>query len=170
MRVLLGLVSKKIRRKIHFTQNKYIRFCLKRNSRRHVGAKEFKEINWQPKKERVEQRVSTTLFKYWKGTSPFYVNELFVPSRNIYKNRSHMALEIALRKNNLSQKRILLMGPSIWNKLINNLKILNIATLFTYDLKASFKKALSIYRSIYPIYLSIYLSIYLFIYLSTYKT
>ena len=33
-------------------------------------------------KERVEQRVATNIFKYWKGTSPFYVNELFVPSRN----------------------------------------------------------------------------------------
>ena len=100
MRVLFGLVSKNIRQKIHFTQNKYIRFCLKCNARRHIGAKEFKEINWLSTKERVEQRVSTTLFKYWKGTSPFYVNELFVSSRNIYKNRSHMALEIPLRKNN----------------------------------------------------------------------
>ena len=142
MRVLFGLVSKNIRQKIHFAQNKYIRFCLKCNSRRHIGAKEFKEINWLSTKEKVEQRVSTTLFKYWKGTSPFYVNELFAPSRNIYKNRSHMALEIPLRKNNLSQKRILLMGPSIWNKLSNKLKILNTAISFTYDYKKPVLKKL----------------------------
>ena len=32
------LVSKKIRKKIQFTQNEYIRFCLKLNSRHHIGA------------------------------------------------------------------------------------------------------------------------------------
>ena len=49
----------------------------------YIGAKEFNEINWLPTKERVEQRILTNIFKYWKGTSPFYVNELFVLSRNV---------------------------------------------------------------------------------------
>ena len=53
-----------------------------------------------------------------------------------------MALEIPLRKNNLSQKRILLMGPSIWTKLSNKLKILNTATSFTYDYKKPVLKKL----------------------------
>ena len=66
------------------TQNEYIRFCLKLNSSYHIGAKEFQEINWLSTKERVEQCVAANLFKYWKGTSLFYINELFVPSRSIY--------------------------------------------------------------------------------------
>ena len=107
------LISKKIRNKIQVTQNKCIRFCLKPNSGYHIEGKEFQEINWLPTKERVEQRVATNVFKYWNGTSPFYVNELFVFSRNIYKTRSHMALEIPLSKSNLSQKSISFMGPSI---------------------------------------------------------
>ena len=41
--------------------------------RRHTGCKELKKINWLPTKERAEQSVPT------KGTSLFYVNELFVP-------------------------------------------------------------------------------------------
>ena len=45
------LVSKKIRKKIQVTQNKCIRFCLKLNPRHHIGAKEFREINWLPIKE-----------------------------------------------------------------------------------------------------------------------
>ena len=36
-----SLVSKKIRKKIQVTQIKCIRFCLKLNSRHHIGAKEF---------------------------------------------------------------------------------------------------------------------------------
>ena len=86
-------------------------FCLKIKSQHHIEAKEFQEINWLPTKERVEKRVATNVSKYWKGTSPFYVNELFVPSRNIYKTRSHMAWEITLRKKNLGQKSISFMGP-----------------------------------------------------------
>ena len=74
------------------------------NSRHHIGAKEFKD--WLQTKERVEQRVATIVFQYWKGTSPFYVNELLVPSRNVCKTRSHMALVIPLKKSNLDQKGV----------------------------------------------------------------
>ena len=98
-------------------------------------AKELQEINCLPTKERVEQRVTTNIFKYWKGTSPFYVNKLFVPSRNVYQTRSHMALGIPLRKSNLGQKSISFMGPSISNKLRNNLKILDTAASFTHNYK-----------------------------------
>ena len=45
-------------------------------------------------------------------------NELFAPSRNIYITRSHMALEIPLRKSNLGQKSISFVGPSICKKLL----------------------------------------------------
>ena len=114
------------------TRNRYIRFSLKLNSRHHIEVKEFKEKNWLLTKERVEQRVATIVFKYWKRTSPFYVNELFVPSRNIYKTRLNMAFEMPLRKSNLGQKSMSFMAPSIWKKLSNDLKILNTATSFTH--------------------------------------
>ena len=61
-------------------QNKCIRFCLKLNSRHHIGVKEFKEITWVPTKERVAQRIAKKKFlnvgsrlhhSMWKGTSPF---------------------------------------------------------------------------------------------------
>ena len=47
------LLSKQIKKKRQVTQNKCIRFCLKPNSRRRIGDKEFKGINWLPAKERV---------------------------------------------------------------------------------------------------------------------
>ena len=46
-----------------------------------------------------------------------------------------MALEIPLRKSNLAQKGISFMGPSIWNKLSNDLKTLNTATSFNHNYK-----------------------------------
>ena len=50
------------------------------NAMQHKGARSFKEFNWLPTKERLEQHGVTNIFKYWKGTSPFYVDELFVSS------------------------------------------------------------------------------------------
>ena len=70
-----------MRNKLQVTQNKYIRFCLKHSLRQHIGTKEFKKMNWLPIKDRVEQRVSTKVFKYWRGISPFYTNELFSPPK-----------------------------------------------------------------------------------------
>ena len=124
-----------MRNKLQVTQNKCILFCLKLNSRQHIGTKEFKKINWLPTKERVEQRIATKVFNYWKGTSPLYVNELFVPSRNTYNTRSHISLEIPLKKSNLDQKSISFIGPSIWNKLSNNVKVLNTTTSFIHNYK-----------------------------------
>ena len=46
-----------------------------------------------------------------------------------------MALEIPLRKSNLGQKIISFMRPPIWNKLSNDLKMLNTATSFTHNYK-----------------------------------
>ena len=129
------LVSKKIKKKIQVTQNKCICFYIKLNSTHHMGAKEFKQINWSPTKEKVEQRVHANIFKYWKGTLPFCVNVLFFRSRNIYKTRSHMAFEMPLRRSNLVQKSVSFMGPSIWNKLSNDLNISNTATSFTHNYK-----------------------------------
>lgn len=39
------------------------KFCLKFNSRHHLGAKELKEINWLPTIERAEQRVLRKAFE-----------------------------------------------------------------------------------------------------------
>ena len=77
---------------------------------------------WLATKERGEQRITKNIFKYWKGNSPFCVNELLLPSRNIYKTRSHMALEIPLNKCKLGHKNISFIGQSIWHKLSNGLE------------------------------------------------
>ena len=109
---------------------------------------EFKKINWLPIKERAEQRIATKIFNYWKGTCKLHVNELFVPSRNTYNTRSHIALEKLLKKSNLGQKRISFIGPSIWNKLGNNLKALNTAALYTHNYKNLVLETLSEWNSI----------------------
>lgn len=58
--MLLSSVNQKMRMKMQVTQKKRIRFCLKLDSRQHIGAKEFKEIRWQPTKETREPCVATS--------------------------------------------------------------------------------------------------------------
>ena len=46
-----------------------------------------------------------------------------------------MALEIPLRKSNLVPKKLSFLGSPVWNKLSNDLKILNTVTSFTHNYK-----------------------------------
>ena len=46
-----------------------------------------------------------------------------------------MALEIPLKKSNLGQKSSSVVGPSIWNKWSNNLKVVKTTTSFTHNYK-----------------------------------
>ena len=55
-----------------------------------------------------------------------------------------MASEIPLRKSNLGQNSISFMWPSIWNKLSNDLKIINTATSFTHNYKKPVLKKLEV--------------------------
>ena len=74
------LVRQKMRNEILVTQNKYFRFCLNFNSRQHLGATEFKERNWLPREERVEQRVVTKSLSIGRGLHhSIKMNFLFSP-------------------------------------------------------------------------------------------
>ena len=97
-----------MRKKIKVTQNKCLGFCLKHNARQHQRDKELNKRN----KRKGRQCVAAKVFKYWKGTPPLFVNGLFVPSRNTFKPRSNMALEIPLIKSNLVQKSIAFLWQS----------------------------------------------------------
>ena len=108
-----SLVGKKIGKKIQVTQNKYIQFCLKLNSRYHIGAKEFQEINWLSTKEKVEQCVAANLFKILEGDFIIlYKWTICSLQKYIYITRSHMALEIQLRKSNLVKRAL-----HLWDRL-----------------------------------------------------
>ena len=52
-------------------------------------------------------------------------------------------LSIEKKKSNLGQKSISFMGPPIWNKLSNDLKILNTTTSFTHNYKKLILKKLA---------------------------
>ena len=109
------------------TQNKCIQYCLDLPSRSHISGTHFKK--------RVELSTETSVYKYWNRLAPSYFNDLFTPSLNRYNTRSQMALDIPLRKTALGQKNISFLGPKIWSKISNDLKVVKTTNFFTHGLK-----------------------------------
>ena len=78
--------------------------CLLMFTRGHISPSHFRKINWLPVEHRVELCTSTTVFKYWKGIAPSYLNDMFMPSLNNYNTRLQMAFDIPLCRTNKGQK------------------------------------------------------------------
>ena len=97
------LLSKALKTKLQIAQNKCIRFCLELPPRGHISPSHFRKINWLPVEHRVELCTSTTVFKYWKGIAPSYLNDMFMSSLNNYNTRSQMALDMPFCRTNKGQ-------------------------------------------------------------------
>ena len=74
------MLNKRLSKKIQVAQNKCIRFYLNLKNTAHVGATEFKSINWLPTKHRVEQNICVNIMKFFNGTAPAYADEIFHPA------------------------------------------------------------------------------------------
>ena len=108
------LLSKALITKLQIAQNKYIRFLLEVPPRGHINPSHFRKINWLPVEHRAELCTSNTIFKYWKGIAPSYLNDMFMPLQNNYNTKSQMALDIPLCRTIKGQKSISFLGPKIW--------------------------------------------------------
>ena len=67
---------------------------------------------------------------------------MFLPSLNRYTTRSHMALDIPLRKTNIGQKSLSFLGPKIWTRIKASLKSVGTTVSFTHGLKKEILKDL----------------------------
>ena len=131
------LLSKALKTKLQIAQNKCIRFCLELPPRGHISPSHFRKINWLPVEHRVELCTSTTVFKYWKGIAPSYLNDMFMPSLT-NNNTTQMALDIPPCRTNKGQKGMSFLGPKVWNKVNSNIKTAVTTSCFTHRLKKKF--------------------------------
>ena len=74
------MLNKRLSKKIQAAQNKCIRFYLHLKHTAHVGATEFKSINWLPTKHRVAQNICVNIMNFFNGTAPAYADEIFHPA------------------------------------------------------------------------------------------
>ena len=54
--------------------------------------------------ERVQYCIATTVFRYWNGIVPTYINDMFKPSYNRHNTRSQLELDVPVRKTNTGQQ------------------------------------------------------------------
>ena len=64
--------------------------CLKLISRQHKGTKEFKKANSLPTKQRVQKRIATKGFNYWKRIFRLYLNEIYITVAHIWITLGHI--------------------------------------------------------------------------------
>ena len=130
-------------KKIQISQNKCIRYCLKLDNRAHIGANEFKEINWLPTKERVSQCICVNVFKFFNNMAPDYTSEIFHPSHSGHSTRmSTYKLDLLFRKSVYGQKTLSYLGPKTWNSLPAQIKLCKNVNSFKHDIKNLYFKRL----------------------------
>ena len=132
-------LTQNLRKKLQTTQNKCIRFCLQLGNRSHIGATEFKQINWLPINERFSQCICSTIFKFFKNNCPAYVDEMF--STYTQDNTTQIfSLKLCqpYRKTLKGQKGLSYLGPSLWNKIDTECKLIANLNTFKHSLKKAF--------------------------------
>ena len=136
-------LNKRLLKKIQISQNKCVRYCLKLDNRAHIGANEFKEINWLPTKERVSQCICVNIFKFFNNMAPDYTSEIFHPSHSRHNTRmSTYKLDLPFRKNVHGQKTLSYLGPKTWNSLPAQIKLCKNVNSFKHDIKNLYFKRL----------------------------
>ena len=96
----LPFLKKKLKLKLQKGQKRCICICLNLLPRSHIDPSHFRKISWLPVSDRVEYCIASTIFKYWNGIVPEYIQLIFKPSLCRYSTRSQITLDIPLRKTN----------------------------------------------------------------------
>ena len=138
-------LSKKLKDKLLFTQNKCIRYCLKLQSRKHISNEHFHNLNWPPVNQSFKQCVTSTVFKFVQNKCPAYMNEVFRPAENIRINtrNSFLKLNQPFRKTSTRQKGLSYIGPAIWNRISEIFKKIRNLNTFKHKMKHYYLNDLS---------------------------
>ena len=106
-------LTQTLKKKLQVMQNKCICFFLQLDKVSTISHKEFKDLNWLPVFNRFKQCVISVVFKFIKGNSPFYLNEVFefVFEGNINLRNNFLKLKRTFRNGNSGQKSLYFIGP-----------------------------------------------------------
>ena len=137
-------LNQKLKKKLQTTQNKCIRFCLQLSSRTRLTFQHLEKINWLPIKERVHQSILSHVHKSLNNDSPIYMSDMFktASQSNVNTRQTYSRLIRPLRKTNMGLNLISYLGPSLWNKLPENIKHSSSLITFKHKVKEYFLKNL----------------------------
>ena len=110
----------------------------------HISQKEFETINWLPIKERYNQCVNSSAFKYFDIQCPRYLNEVFMkaPESSSSLRNSYQKLQQPFPKTNTDKNALSFIGPALWNKVPEKIKRTTSLNTFKHNLKKHYLKEL----------------------------
>ena len=126
--------------KLQIAQNKCIRYCLFLGNREGIRYKHLREINWLPVKDRVNQFVAASVYKFSKNLAPAYMADIFVKSERIRTTRfsNESNLTRPLRVNEYGKNCLSYLGPTVWNNIPNIIREANSCNSFKHKIKAKY--------------------------------
>jgi len=134
------LLTENLKKRLQISQNKCIRFCLNLGCRESISLDKFREINWLPVEERVNQSICTLIYKYLHNNVPEYIEDIFNLKIRKHNTRNPNVLMRPFCPTNMGQKAISYQGPKLWEGIPIDIKNkLNIAS-FKHEFKNRFLK------------------------------
>ena len=101
-------MAKKLKYRIHTSQNKCIHFYLQLDKITHISHEECETLNWLPLTERFNLWINSIVFKYVNDECPNYLNEVFriAPKNRIQTRGSFLKFKMPLPRNHHRSNRI----------------------------------------------------------------
>ena len=136
--------SKGYKDKLNVMQRKCIRFCLMKNSRSSIRHEDFVHINWLPVPSRANQINASLAYKFFNGTCPVYMNNVFSPISHSAGsiNQKYQKLALPSRSTEMGKRTLSYIGPSVWNPLQKSVKTCKSVNDFKHALKSQYFKEL----------------------------
>ena len=142
-------LTKDLKNKLQVTQNKLIRFVLNLDPRSHIGNETFRELNWLPVSDRVDQVALCHVFKIHNNTAPTYMSEHFSPVSNAhsYTTRFRVSVDcsgdscidtkryLLPRVKGFGQKSFAYQGCNRWNLLPQSVRDSKNLSVFKLNIK-----------------------------------
>ena len=126
--------------KLQIAQNKCIRYCLFIANREGIRYKHIREINWLTVKDRVNQFVAASVYKFTNNLAPVYMADVFVKSERIRTTRSSNESNLTrpLRVNEYGKNCLSYLGPTVWNNIPGIIRDANTCNCFKHKIKAKY--------------------------------
>ena len=107
------------------------------NSRSHIGREELNKINWLNISDRVDLCNIASVHKFINKKCPLYMYDILslAPCHRINTRHSYLKLNTPFRTTNMGQNCFSFNGPSLWNRIENNLKEIENLNSFKHKLK-----------------------------------
>ena len=132
-----GLPGDKIQ-KLQRIQNNAARLVLKKSKREHITPL-LKELHWLPVKARIDYKLAVMCFKALKTNFPSYITDLLVPyhpTRSLRSSNSNLLSTPRVQLKKYGERAFTFSGPSIWNSLPIELRLITNLNTFKRHLKA----------------------------------